>query len=189
MNKSVLKNYVSSIFPNMSESSLDSIIENSTYLKLTKGTKLISEGERHHYFYLILKGGVKSYYLKDSKEVCLWFAFDNETVATIRTFEGQTSNETIVLIEDSELIRFTTSPIKELAKTNLAISHLITELITEHAEFLEKRLYQLQFMSSEERYEALIKVAPEVLKKVSLTDIASYLGVSRETLSRIRSKK
>jgi CRP-like cAMP-binding protein len=44
-------------------------------------------------------------------------------------------------------------------------------------------------MSSEERYNALVDVAPEVLQKVSLTDIASYLGVSRETLSRIRNKK
>jgi len=59
----------------------------------------------------------------------------------------------------------------------------------EHALFLEEKLYQLQFMSSEERYNALVDVAPEVLQKVSLTDIASYLGVSRETLSRIRNKK
>jgi CRP-like cAMP-binding protein len=92
-------------------------------------------------------------------------------------------------LEDSELIRFKTEPIKELTQTNLAISNLMTELITEHAVFLEQRLYQLQFMSSEERYKALINVAPEVLQKVSLTDISSYLGVSRETVSRIRRKK
>jgi CRP-like cAMP-binding protein len=189
MNKSILKNKVNSLFPNLGESSLDSFVENATYLKSTKGTKLISEGKRHHYFYLILNGGVKSYYRKDSKEVALWFAFENETVATINTFRGLPSNETIELLEDSELIRFKTKPIKELTQTNLAISNLMTELITEHAVFLEQRLYQLQFMSSEERYKALINVAPEVLQKVSLTDISSYLGVSRETVSRIRRKK
>lgn len=44
-------------------------------------------------------------------------------------------------------------------------------------------------MTSEQRYRALIKTAPEVLQNVSLTDIASFLGVSRETLSRIRANK
>lgn len=188
MNHSEIKRIVRVLFPNLGGSSLDLFIENAAYLKVNKGTKLISEGKRHHYFYLILKGCVKSYYRKQEKEVCLWFAFKNETVATIKTFEGQPSNETIELLEDSELIRFNTEQIKELARTHLAISHLIITLITEHAAFLEERLYQLQFMSSLERYNALIKVAPEILQKVSLTDIASYLGVSRETLSRIRRK-
>jgi CRP-like cAMP-binding protein len=44
-------------------------------------------------------------------------------------------------------------------------------------------------MNSQERYKALIKDSPEILQRVSLTDIASFLGVSRETLSRIRAKK
>lgn len=188
MNKSELKAYVSTLFPDLSETSLESFIESATYLKCTKGTTLFSEGKRHNYFYFILNGSVKSHYLKDSKEVCLWFGFENDAIATIRTMEGQTSNETIELMEDSELIRIETQSIKALAQTNLEISQLIIQLITEHAEFLEVRLYQLQFMSSKERYDALIEVAPEVLQKVSLTDIASYLGVSRETLSRIRKK-
>ena len=62
-------------------------------------------------------------------------------------------------------------------------------MLEEHALFLEYRLHQLLFMSSKERYENLLKAAPEVFQRISLTDIASYLGVSRETLSRIRSQK
>jgi len=160
----------------------------ATYLKCTTGTKLIAEGKQHDYFYLILYGSVKSYYHKESKEVCLWFAFENEVVSTIKTFEGEPSNETIELLEDSNLIQLKTEPIKKLAQIDLSISHWITELITDHALFLEERLYNLQFLTSQERYKALIKIAPEILQKVSLTDIASYLGVSRETLSRIRAK-
>lgn len=188
-NMSVLKENIISIFPNLDEQSIDRIIPHTTYLKCTKGTKLISEGKRHHYFYLILDGAVKSYYQKESKEVCLWFAFENEIVSTIKTFEGKSSNETIELLEDSNLIRFKTDPIKELAKIDLSISHWLMELITNHAIFLEERLYNLQFMNSQERYKALIKFVPEILQKVSITDIASFLGVSRETLSRIRAKK
>ncbi len=189
MKKSELREYIHSIYPNLDESSIDAILLHATYLTGTKGTKLISEGKRHHYFYLILEGSVKSYYQKDSKEVCLWFAFENEVVSTIKTFEGKPSNETIELLADSNLIRFKTEPIKELAQIDLSISHWVIELITDHAVFLEERLYGLQFMTSQERYKTLIRVAPEILQKVSLTDIASFLGVSRETLSRIRAKK
>jgi len=73
----------------------------------------------------------------------------------------------------------------QIAKTNLSVSQLIIELVTEHAIFLEERLYQLQFMTSKERYESLVNIVPEVLQRLSLTDIASFLGVSRETVSRL----
>jgi len=189
MNKTELKELVKSTYPYLDDIALNQIIESTNYIKHTKGTKLISEGKSHHYFYFLEKGSVKSYYLKGFKEVCLWFAFDHEIVSTIKTFEGKPSNETIQLLEDSELIQFNIKKFKDIAKTNLSVSQLITELITEHAIFLEDRLYQLQFMSSKERYENLLKTEPSVLQRLSLTDIASFLGVSRETLSRIRAQK
>ena len=189
MKVSTLKEKIVSAFPSLDKSSVDQIILYSTLLDCPKGTTLISEGKRHEYFYFIINGAVKSYYRKESKEVCLWFAFENELISTIKTFKGESSNETIELIEDSKLIRFKIKPIKALAESNLSISCWLMELITEHAVFLEERIYQLQFMTSQERYESLLNIAPEVLQKVSLTDIASFLGVSRETLSRIRAKR
>lgn len=189
MNKTEIQETIKSHFPTLNRDSVIILSKYASFLNLKKRTELISEGKRHYNFYLILKGSVKAYYTKDAKEVCSWFAFENEIVATIRAFNGLPSNETVVLLEDSELIQFKTASVKEFAKTNLDGSHLLNYILTEHTVFLEEKLYQLQFMSSEERYNALINVAPEILQKVSLTDIASYLGISRETLSRIRGKK
>ena len=149
---------------------------------------MISEGKRHHYIYLILKGSVKSYYSKESKEVCVWFSLENEIIGTTSTIQGGASKETLELLEDSELVKLNIEKIKELAQTDLSISNLLNNLWEEHAIFLEERLYQLQFMNSHERYKVLIKNTPEILQRVSLTDIASFLGLSRETLSRIRAK-
>lgn len=188
MSKSELQKILKSFFPNLEEESLDAFIKHASYLKSTKGTKLISEGKRHRYFYLILKGGVKSYYSKESREVCMWFAFENETIGTITTYEGFPSKETVELLKDSELIKFNIEKIKELTRADLSISNLINNLIIEHTLCIEARLYQLQFMSSKKRYKALLETTPEILQKFSLTDISSYIGVSRETLSRIRSK-
>lgn len=189
MDNSKLQETLQSYFPNLEEGSLNTILKYSSYLKSIKGTKLISEGKRHHYIYLIIKGSVKSYYSKDSKEVCVWFSLENEIIGTTSTIQGGASKETLELLEDSELIKLNIEKIKELAQTDLSISNLLNNLWEEHAIFLEERLYQLQFMNSHERYKVLIKNTPEILQRVSLTDIASFLGLSRETLSRIRAKK
>ena len=188
MYNSELQEALKPLFPDLEEDSLNALIKHSSYLKYDKGTKMISEGKRHSYFYLILNGGVKSYYLKESREVCMWFAFKNEVVGTITTYEGLPSKETIELLEDSELIKFNIEKIKELTLTDLSISHLMNGIIIEHTLYLEERLYQLQFMTSKKRYKVLYESTPEIFQEVSLTDIASYLGVTRETLSRIRSK-
>jgi CRP-like cAMP-binding protein len=77
----------------------------------------------------------------------------------------------------------------ELTQTNLKMCQLLNSLWAEHSLFLEAKLRLLQFTNSQDRLEALIKYNSEILQRVSLTDIASFLGVSRETLSRIRAKK
>lgn len=189
MNISEIQKVLKSYFPNLEETSLTDFVKHSAYIKFSKGTQLISEGKRHHYFYLIIKGGAKSYYLKDSREVCMWFAFENEAIGTTTTYEGLPSKETVELTEDSELIKCNIKKIKELAQTDLSISHLINNLLTEHTLYMEERIYRLQFITGEERYKRLLEMNPKILQKVSITDIASYLGVSRETLSRIRAKK
>jgi CRP-like cAMP-binding protein len=189
VNNSEFKKIIESIFQNIDNETIDIIIKHSSFLKSNKGENLIFQGKRHHYFYLLIKGSVKSYYTKESKEVCTWFAFENEIIGTTSTLQGLPSNESIQLLEDSRLIRFNTQKMNELTQTNLKMCQLLNSLWAEHSLFLEAKLRLLQFTNSQDRLEALIKYNSEILQRVSLTDIASFLGVSRETLSRIRAKK
>lgn len=189
MNKLALENNIHSLFPELSESSLNLFSKHTSFLKLPRRTQLIKEGNRHSYFYFILKGCAKSFYQKEAREVCMWFAFENEVIATTTTYIGLPSRETLELIEDSELIRFDIEKIKELSKTDISVIHLLKKILLEHTLCIEERLYQLQFMSKEERYKELVEEAPEILQRVSLTDIASLLGMNRETLSRLRANK
>ncbi len=187
MTRSEIKAFFKAMRPYLAPSTLDELSDCCDYLKLPKGTALIQEGKRHHYCYFITKGAVKSYYLNDGKEICSWFAFERETVSTIKTFAGQPSNETIKLIEDSAFIRVNIKAFKALAESNISIGRLTHELLIEHAIFLEELLY-LKSKPGKERYQELINAEPQLLQRVSLTDLASFLGISRETLSRIRSK-
>lgn len=180
---------IKNIYPTLNDDVLEKLSEHTQLLKLPKGTKLFSEGKRHNHFYFIIQGTVKAYYLKEGKEICSWFAAENEIVGNLSAHRGEFSNETIQLLEDSKLISFHINSINELAKNNLAVSHFIIEILYEEITYLEKRIYDLQFVSSSERYKRLLEEVPEILQRVSLTDIASYLGVSRETLSRIRAQR
>jgi len=98
-------------------------------------------------------------------------------------------NNFVELLEDSELIKFNTEKMEELSQTCFSLKTIRDNLLKEDIKWFEERVRQSQFTNSNERYEALIKHTPEILQRVSLTDIASYIGVSRETLSRIRSRK
>lgn len=189
MINSEIEKIVKHYFPSLEGESLNSIINQSSLFQSTKGTQLLTAGKRHSYFYIILKGAVKSFYYKGSREVCTWFAIEDDVIGSVLTTEGHPSKETIELLEDSIFIRFNIEQIKKLSESDLQIIHLLNNILKEHTLFIEERLYQLQFMTSEERYSTLINSFPEILQRVSLTDIASFLGVSRETLSRIRKSK
>ena len=187
MNTSEIKIFLKSLYSFLENDTLDEFVEFCDYVKLPKGTELIQEGNRHHYIYFVIKGSVKSYYLNEGKESCTWFAFENEIVATIKTFSGLNSNETIKLVEDSEFIRINSKAFKKLAENKMSMSRLINELLSEHAVFLEALLY-LKSIPAKDRYQLLVKDQPHLLQRISLTDLASFIGVNRETLSRIRSK-
>ena len=77
----------------------------------------------------------------------------------------------------------------KLTQTNIKMCQLLNSLWADHSLFLEDKLRILQFSNSQERLEALTNYNSEILQRVSLTDVASFLGISRETLSRIRAKK
>lgn len=189
MDHTELKHTLHSLFPILTEESLNAFISYCEYQQVSKHTTIISEGKRHPYLYIILQGAVKSYYLKDGKEVCIWFAFEHEIIGSMATFYDLPSRETIEFLEDAKLLRIQMKQLKELAQRDLSTSQMFNNLLMEHVMFTEDKLRQLQFMTAQERYAALLEQEASILQRVSLTDIASYLGVSRETLSRIRAQK
>ncbi|HAR21570.1 MAG: Crp/Fnr family transcriptional regulator [Schleiferiaceae bacterium] len=172
----------------LSDETYDVFMEFAIIKEYPKGKILIEHGKKNEFVFFLISGSAKSYNYKDSKQICLWFAFESDCIATIRSLDDLISQETVELLEDSELIQIKLGDLMTLSNQFTSISSLMLQLLKEHILFLEYKLNGLQFMTSEERYDKLIRDFPEVLQRVSLTDIASYLGLSRETLSRIRRK-
>ena len=177
-----------SYFAGLSDEAYDVFMNFVIKKEYPKGEILIEHGKKNEFIFFLISGSAKSYNFKDSKQICLWFAFESDCIATIRSLDDLISQETVELLEDSELIQIKLGDLMTLSNQFTSISSLMLQLLKEHILFLEYKLNGLQFMTSAERYDKLIRDYPEVLQRVSLTDIASYLGISRETLSRIRRK-
>jgi len=172
----------------LSEPTATAICNHLTILNHSKKHILISENQRQDFAYFLISGAVRSYYLKDGIEVNTWFAFEGDMAGSLQNFKDKPSRETIELIEDSTLISIDLREIKLLMFSNIQVANFINAIVEEYALFLEDKIYFSQLTSAMDRYEMLLEKEPKVFLRVPLTYIASYLGISRETLSRLRAK-
>jgi CRP-like cAMP-binding protein len=164
------------------------ICNHLSILHLNKKHVLIKENQCHDFAYFVIKGAVRSYYLKDGVEVNTWFALENDMVGSLQNFKNCPSRTTIELVENSSLISINLKQIKPLMLRNVQIAYFINAIIEEYALFLEDKIYFSQMMSSMDKYLVLLEQDPQLFQRIPLTYIASFLGISRETLSRLRAK-
>jgi len=172
----------------LSENTIAEICNHLSVLNLTKKHVLVKENQRHDFAYFVVKGAVRSYYLKDGVEVNTWFALENDMVGSLHNFKDNPSRETIELIENSTLISINLKQVKPLMFSNIQIANFINVIIEDYALFLEDKIYFSQMMNSIDKYLILVDKEPQLFQRVPLTYIASFLGISRETLSRLRAK-
>ncbi|MDX1446657.1 Crp/Fnr family transcriptional regulator, partial [Lishizhenia sp.] len=119
-----------------------------------------------------------------------WFAFENDFISSIVSFfTNQPSPHFIELLEDSVLIEFTREQLDKLSAKHHDFEHLIRVIVTKTMLNQQKRLASIQFQTAEQKYENILAIHPNITNKIPLTHIASYLGITLETLSRIRNPK
>ena len=172
----------------LTDQSIAEICSHLSILNLNKKHVLIKENKLHDFAYFVIKGAVRSYYLKDGIEVNTWFALENDMVGSLQNFNDKPSRETIELVENCTLIAINIKKIKPLIFSNIQIANFVNTIIEEYALFLEDKFYFSQMANSIDKYLTLLDKEPQILQRIPLTYIASFLGITRETLSRLRAK-
>ena len=167
----------------------NALIANTTKITVEKNTSLVGINERSDHLYFIEKGLIRGYYFYNGKEITNWFAQEEEFATCFYSFvANKPSFECIETLEDCELISI---PLKTLQTLYLDFpeTERIGRIITENYYIkLEERVLNIQFKTAKERYQKLITKKPLLLQRASLGQIASYLGITQETLSRIRAE-
>jgi CRP/FNR family transcriptional regulator, anaerobic regulatory protein len=151
---------------------------------------ILREGQVSNFIYFVEKGMMRSFYVKNDQKITSWFVYDNDVITSVNSFFSRTpSMEYIQAIEDT-LVHFVHyDDLQQLYKECPEFNINGRLLLTRFCLISEERLYNLRKQRSIDRYRFLSEKHPQILLRAPLGDIASYLGISLETLSRIRSQK
>ena len=156
---------------------------------LSKNEFLVTEGKICRHLYFLQKGALRGFYNLEGKEITHWFAFEEDFVTSFHSFiTQQPAVENIQLLQGSILWAISKDSLTRLLNQFHEIERLVRIAYEKYYIRLEERFVNAQFKTATERYQNLLMQTPHILERVPLGHIASYLGISQETLSRIRSR-
>lgn len=156
---------------------------------LKEGELLLSAGEICSNLYFIRKGLLKCYYIVHQQEVCEWFFGELETVVSIGSFYDQVPGEDFIrALKDCELFYITYEELNYLYRTFVEFNVVGRVLTNKYLRIWHRQARNIRMLTAEERYLFLLKTQPELINLVPVRDLASYLDMSRETLSRMRGR-
>lgn len=154
-----------------------------------KGDFLLRQGEVCKHSFAIEQGVLRKFYLDDGKEITTEFFFVDDIVVSFESYcQQKTSKEFIQALTDTTVSQTEFTAFQN-AKMKFPKLIELDLLLTEYyAMWLEKRLFDFHTLDATQRYLHLINDQTYIIQNIPLTYIASYLGISLETLSRIRAK-
>lgn len=176
-------------FGTLPEEVIEAIESKMQRLEFAKKHILLKKGKVCNHLYFIEKGLARNYFEEDDKELTNDIVLEGELLVSFASFiSRQPSMDTIELLEDSVLYAIHYEDLQRLYE-QFPVMERMGRLIAEHYyNSLAAKNYRLKFNNTTERYEHLFKTKIEIVRRVPIGIIASYLGMSIETLSRIRSK-
>lgn len=177
-------------FGELPENVITAVKSKVQILELPKKHILLKKGNVCNYLYFVQKGLARNFFEEENKEMTNDIMVEGELLVSFSSFiSRQASIETIEILEDSILHAIHYDDLQTLYEAYPVMERTGRMIAEHHYNSLAKKSYRLKFSNSTERYEALFNSKIEIIKRVPIGIIASYLGMSIETLSRIRSKQ
>ena len=173
---------------NLSRDELDMIRSHAIERKIQRRDFMLREGEICQYKIFVTKGLLRAYCVnEEGSESILRFAPERVWVTDHQSFTRKAPSSCYIeALEDSEVLLWTLDSIEFLLKAAPGFKAITDQIISQTLEASHHRILMNIGSTSEEKYEDFIRSMPDVFNRVPLHMVASYLGVSRETLSRIR---
>jgi CRP-like cAMP-binding protein len=169
-----------------SHDELERITSKFQLRKIEKNDFLFRQGEICKYFIFIKSGCLRLFYFNDETEVSVWFAFANSSAIEISSFISQSpSNYYMQAIEESEVLCLPVNELNTLYITLPNIQIMMKKYWEDVVVTLINRFTSLQRDTAEKRYLNLLSTPP-YLQRIPQKYIASYIGITPTSLSRIR---
>ncbi len=175
-------------YSTMTHDELD-ILENILVpMKFSKGQTILSEGEVCKNIYYVEKGLVRQFYFKKGKAVTEYLAVEGDIVMCIESlFKEMPTHLQIEAIEPVMIYALPKIRLEEVALHNVNIQILYRKILEESLIISQIHADLIRFETAQDRYQKLCRLSPQVALRAPLLYIASYLQMTPETLSRVRS--
>ncbi|MDV6170319.1 Crp/Fnr family transcriptional regulator [Flavobacterium sp. DG1-102-2] len=186
MKNTLLK--IRSIYP-VSDASLVKLTALFTERSFSRGEIIMKEGRVEKSMFFIESGLVRAYSDLPDREVTFWLGLEGDYVISMRSFiNNEPGYETIEVLEDSILYEADAAKLISLFESDIELANWSRKLAEYELLKLEEKFIYRQFKTATEVYAELLERIPSLPNRVPLKHIASYLGISQVSLSRIRAK-
>lgn len=179
-----IKSYIS-----ISEATEKSIKQCAHELTLERGALIAEEGKTCKTIYFLVSGAARTYLYLKGKDITHWIYLENSLITSWHSYLlKKPSKEYIELTEDAKVVAISYEDWHKLYDEFPEMNKFSRLILEEQLAVLDDFYKGYYFLSAKEKYELLISWYPEITQRVNLGYIASMLGISQETLSRIRGK-
>ncbi|GEC80180.1 Crp/Fnr family transcriptional regulator [Flavobacterium aquatile] len=161
------------------------------YKKVSKKTIMLREGEKCNFEAFVIKGCIRKYYIdSNGVEVVLQFAIEDTWVSDIsfNEFETKPSQVFIETLEDTELLMFNPVSKEKLYTIAPKFERAFRILMQRNLDVIQNRLLHTISKTATEKYIEFLELYPKIPQRVAQHHIASYLGISAEFLSKVRTR-
>jgi len=174
-------------YSTMTHEELDMLESVLVPMKFAKGEKILGEGDVCTNIYWIVKGLVRQYYYKNEKELTEYMAAEDTIMMSIESlFKETPSMQIMQAIEPTIVFAMPKKDLEAVAMKSVNIQILYRKILEESLIISQQRADMLRFESAQDRYQKFVKRSPQLVLRAPLVYIASYLQMTPETLSRVR---
>lgn len=164
---------------------LEELVKTEQY---SKGQHILEAGQFCNKLWFVNKGMVRKYHFHEGKELTCWMHTENDIFTSLSSYTNQTqSKEYIQACEPTEVFSITRKNSKKLSEIS-QFQYFSTIMMQQAFANIDIHTKEFSTRDAKGKYEYLRKIAPETIKRAKLSHIASILGITQETLSRIRRK-
>lgn len=187
--KSILFKYMTK-FTSLSDEEQQAIVDDILIEEYKKGTVLLRQGDVPTKCYFVLKGIVRQYLIDEAgKEVTSNFFTEEQAVSIFnRHQQNKPSAYTLTCLEDCILVVGELDDEKGMFNKHLQLESMVRIMVEENLGEVQDELTSFIASAPEERYKALLRKRPHLVNRVPQHQLASYLGITPESLSRIKKR-
>lgn len=154
-----------------------------------KGKLILKAGEMCDFIYFIRKGAVRGFIKEGTKDITTWITVEGEMVTSIYSLDTHTpATENMQAIEDCNMLALSYDSLHQLYELHPDFNILTRKLLQKYYRDAEGRAFVARLTNAENKYRYFLQASGHLANRIPLKYIASYLGMTLETLSRVRKK-